>query len=155
MIAIDTNVLVRVITADDPEPLETATTAMSQEQLWLCKTVLLETEWVLRFGYELSRDIVHEALRRVLGLTNLDVQDRGAVLTALGWYGEGVDFADALHLASSHDVERFATFDRSLARTAERLETIPPSSYFPDSTLPLPQRDSTSSQPSAPRGGSK
>ncbi len=126
MIAIDTNVLVRVITADDPEQLEAATTVMSQEQLWLCKTVLLETEWVLRFGYELSRDVVHEALRRVLGLTNLDVEDRSTVLTALGWYGEGVDFADALHLASSRDVERFATFDRSLARTAERLETTPP-----------------------------
>ena len=126
MIAIDTNVIVRVVTADDPEQLEVAKALLSDERLWLCKTVLLETEWVLRFSYELSRDVIREAFRRLLGLENLEMEDRSTVLVALGWYGEGMDFADALHLASSRGTVRFATFDHSLARSASRLEINPP-----------------------------
>jgi predicted nucleic-acid-binding protein len=130
MIALDTNIIVRVVTADDPKQLKASTNLMSRERLWLCKTVLLETEWVLRFSYNLSRDAIFEAFRRILGLRNLEVEDRAAVLLALTLYGEGMDFADALHLASSRSADRFATFDRTLSKTAARLETNPPVSLL-------------------------
>jgi len=42
-------------------------------------------------------------------------------LQALAWYGEGLDLADALHLASSRSADAFATFDRKLRNRAKRL----------------------------------
>jgi predicted nucleic-acid-binding protein len=118
MIALDTNVLVRVVTADDPEQLEAALVVMRSEALWICKTVLLETEWVLRFTYKLRREAVLAAFRKLLGLPTLQVEQRGSVLQALSLYEKGMDFADALHLTSSGEAERFATFDRELAESA-------------------------------------
>lgn len=118
MIALDTNVLVRVVTADDPEQLEAALVVMRSEALWICKTVLLETEWVLRYTYRLRREVVLAAFRKLLGLPTLQVEQRGAVLRALSLYEKGMDFADALHLTSSGEAERFATFDRALAEAA-------------------------------------
>jgi predicted nucleic-acid-binding protein len=119
MISLDTNVLVRVVTADDPQQLQLALTVMQSEPLWVCKTVLLETEWVLRFTYKLSRQAVLTACRGILGYRALQVEQRGAVLQALSWYEKGMDFADALHLTSSAEAERFATFDRELAKVAQ------------------------------------
>ena len=118
MIALDTNVLVRVVTADDPEQLEAALVVMRSEALWICKTVLLETEWVLRYTYKLRRAVILAAFGKLLGLPTLQVEQRGSVLQALSLYERGMDFADALHLTSSGEAERFATFDRELAEAA-------------------------------------
>ena len=118
MIALDTNVLVRVVTADDPKQLEIALVVMRSEALWVCKTVLLETEWVLRYTYKLSREVILAAFRKLLGLPALQVEQRGSVLRALALYDKGMDLADALHLTSSGEAEHFATFDRKLAESA-------------------------------------
>ncbi len=121
MIALDTNILVRVVTADDPRQLKAAVAGMESGPLWVSKTVLLETEWVLRFTYELSRAAILGALQSLLGYQALEVESRGTVLRAFRWYEKGMDFADALHLASSADADRFATFDRELAKLARSL----------------------------------
>ncbi len=126
MIALDTNVLVRVVTADDPRQLKAAIAVMESGPLWVSKTVFLETEWVLRYAYELSREAILAALQGLLGYRALEVESRGNVLLALSWYEKGMDFADALHLSSSADADRFATFDRELANVARSLgEGIP------------------------------
>ena len=125
MTALDTNVLVRVVTADDPEQLATALAVMRSGPLYLPKTVVLELEWVLRYCYKLTREAVLLALRMVLGYRALLVEDRGAVLRALEWHAQGLDFADALHLAASAAAERFATFDRNLAEGAEAAGAAP------------------------------
>ncbi len=127
MISIDTNVVVRVVTRDDPEQAEVARKLFQQaERLWLPKTVLLETEWVLRHCYSLSREVILLAFWKLLGYRPLTVEDRGAVQQALEGYAAGLDFADALHLASSSEAGGFATFDRKLAKIAKRLEERPP-----------------------------
>ena len=99
MIALDTNILVRVFTADDPDQLAVALETMRAQDLWVCKTVLLETEWVLRYSYELSRETILEIFRRLLGYRNLTVEDSEAVFLALDLFAQGLDFADALHLS--------------------------------------------------------
>jgi predicted nucleic-acid-binding protein len=119
MIALDTNILVRVVTADDPAQLEAALTVMRSDSLWVCKTVLLETEWVLRYSYKLSREAILASLRGILGYRALQVESRVAVLRALSLYEKGMDFADACHLTSSADAEHFATFDRDFATAAK------------------------------------
>lgn len=120
MIALDTNVLVRIFTRDDPAQAEIAAEVLRREACWVPKTVLLETEWVLRYTYELAPEAIREAFSRLLGFRGIEVEDRAAVLRALGWYRQGLDFADALHLASSSDAERFVTFDRPLSSRAAR-----------------------------------
>jgi len=54
MIAVDTNVLVRLLTGDDPAQTQRAVELFAQESILIPKTVLLETEWVLRYRYELA-----------------------------------------------------------------------------------------------------
>jgi predicted nucleic-acid-binding protein len=125
MIALDTNVIVRLVTRDHPEQFEAARAVMRQDQLWLGKTVLLETEWVLRYSYGLRREAITEVLRRLLGYRRLQVEDRPGVLRALAWHAAGMDLADALHLASCGGAERFATFDRQLAAGARNLSGAP------------------------------
>mgnify|MGYP001594747082 CR=1 FL=1 len=128
MIALDTNILVRVVTADEPEQLKVALKVMRSGSLWVCKTVLLETERVLRYTYKLSREATLAGLRGILGYRALQMESRGTVLKALSWYQSGMDFADALHLTSSADADRFATFDRALAKVARAHggDDIPP-----------------------------
>jgi predicted nucleic-acid-binding protein len=125
LIALDTNVVVRIVTGDDPDQVAAALRVLRSERLWLSKTVLLETEWVLRYSYRLGRATIAEALGKALGYRKMEVEDRGAVLRALDWYLRGMDFADALHLASSLPAETFLTFDQGLATSAERLEASP------------------------------
>ena len=123
MISLDTNVVVRILTRDDPRQAEKARDLVRRaERLWLAKTVLLETEWVLRYCYDLSREVILLAFWKLLGYRPLEVEDLGAVRQALEWYVAGFDFADALHLASSPEGGGFATFDRTLAKVARRLE---------------------------------
>ena len=126
MIAIDTNVVVRVLTADDPAQVAAAREAMRDGPVFLGKTVLLETEWVLRFAYRLSREAIGGALRGLIAYRDLEVEDEEAVIEALSWYGSGLDLADALHLASASRAERFVTFDRRFAGAAAKLGCRPP-----------------------------
>ena len=125
MIAIDTNVVVRFLTRDDPTQAGRAKALLLAEPVFLSKTVLLESEWVLRSGYRLARDDIAAAFRALLGLPGAAVEDLPAVTQALAWYDGGLDFADALHLASSGPAGRFATFDEPLVRRAKGLPQAP------------------------------
>ena len=122
MTALDTNLLVRVLTNDDAVQSQRAAAFMlRQDRLYVLKTVLLEIEWVLRSSYGFDREAISLGLRSVIRTPNFLIQDEKAVLVALEWYEEGMDFADAIHLASISGESEFATFDVSLRRTAERL----------------------------------
>jgi AbrB family looped-hinge helix DNA binding protein len=124
--ALDTNLVVRLVTWDDPEQAERVRQELEVGPLWLPKTVLLETEWVLRYSYELDRGAILAAFWKLLGYRPLHVEDREAVLRAVSWYAGGLDFADALHLSSSPEADAFLTFDRPLATRATELDTHPP-----------------------------
>jgi len=125
VIALDTSVIVRVLVNDDRKQAGIAARVMQAERLWLCKTVVLETEWVLRYRYRLSREAIELGLRKLLGFRRLEVEDRAAVARALSWYAQGMDFADALHLASSRAAIQLVTFDRDMALTARGIADCP------------------------------
>jgi len=116
MIGVDTNVLVRLLTGDDPDQAGRAANLFARESIFIPKTVLLETEWVLRYSYELPPRVVLAAFRNVLGLPQVVVEDSGALVEALARYEDGMDFADALHLASARKADGFATFDTRLKK---------------------------------------
>ncbi len=121
MVAIDTNVLVRLLTADNAAQYKASVTLFSTEQLFVPVTVLLESEWVLRAAYGLAPSDVVDAFRRILGLPNVSVADSQRLSQAIAWHEQGLDFADALHLALSHGHEKLTTFDSAFIRKAKGL----------------------------------
>ncbi len=122
MTAVDTNVLVRVITRDEKVQAARALAFLEeQERIFLAKTVLLELEWILRSTYKYTRGEVLAALRSVVSVGNVEVEDEAVVEQAMDWYEHGVDFADGLHIASSGHNPKFASFDAALQRVALRL----------------------------------
>jgi predicted nucleic acid-binding protein len=118
VIAVDTNIVVRLLTGDEPQQTEQARQLFDTQTVLLPKTVLLEAEWVLRRLYRLDCAAVIRALDALISLPNVRCEDEAGVRQALTWSHEGLDFADALHLAASPTAERFATFDRALVKAA-------------------------------------
>jgi len=128
MIAVDTNLLIRYLVKDDPGQTVKATNFLANNRCFILKTVLLEVVWVLSSpsGYNLSRNVVHERLLHVLGLSCIEVEDAVNVAQALKLYLNGMDFADALHLSGSAELSGFATFDQKFASLAEKMNFLPP-----------------------------
>ncbi len=127
MIGVETNVLVHLFTDDDPRQSERATALFATHDVFLAKTVLLETEWVLRGAYRLDRAAIHEVLARLLATASVTIEATETLARAVAWFGAGMDFADALHLSSARGTAtQFATFDRRLPRRAARIEDTPP-----------------------------
>lgn len=122
MVAIDTNVLVRVLVADHPEQSRVARELWENNRIWIAKTVLLETEWVLRSVMKTARSDVRRAFDLLLADPRANVEDRAAVQRAVAWFGSGMDFADAIHLASSAVADRFVTFDQQFVTAAGAAE---------------------------------
>lgn len=126
MIALDTNVLVRYLLNDDQAQAAEAERLLdSGEPLQVPATVWLELAWVLE-SYGCTDAEVVKAVRHLLGLPNLHTSDTVALLRTLEWFEAGMDFADAFHLSLASRAQSFATFDRDLARKAEKLGVQPP-----------------------------
>ena len=125
MKAVDTNVLVRFLVKDDIRQAQRARKIMESGPIFIPKTALLETEWVLRYTYEFERAAVNQALEKICGLPQVVVEDASKVTQALCWHADGFDFADALHLASSQGAQVFFSFDTSLVKKARKIQTIP------------------------------
>ena len=119
MIAIDTNVLVRLVVDDDPEQTRQARKLLKRGDIFVSATVLLESAWVLASAYGLDRPRVSKALRGVLGLEGVATDAPSAVAQALEWHDAGLDFADALHVAGAANAQAFVTFDERLVRKAK------------------------------------
>ena len=124
MLAIDTNVIVRYLTGDHPQQSRKARALIDSEQVFVCTTVLLETEWVLRSVYGFTPVEVTKALSAFAGLPGVTLEDAAMVAKAFGWTARGMDFADALHLAKAQESEAFVSFDRQLARVAKEFSSI-------------------------------
>jgi predicted nucleic-acid-binding protein len=121
VIAVDTNVLVRYLVEDDVVQTDRAEAVLRSGAVTVPNTVLLEAEWVLRTSYRFNRAAIADGINKLLGLPGVQAADGRTAAQALAWYAKGLDFADALHLASSGQVEAFATFDQALRRKAHRI----------------------------------
>jgi predicted nucleic-acid-binding protein len=118
--AVDTNVLVRFLTRDAPKQTAAAKALFEAGPIWIAKTVLLETRWVLSSLYGFEDQAIAEALIKLLGLENVHAEDESAVAAALTLAARGIDLADALHLSSRPTGAVFVSFDRSFVRRAQR-----------------------------------
>ena len=132
MIGLDTSVLARYYIDDSTDTQaqhqrEAARRLIESGQpLMVCKTVLLELEWVMRgyYGFEPSESIA--VLRHLLGLAQVSVEDRATVELALSSADAGLDLADALHHASYRVCSKVASFDdRKFARRVQKMGLAP------------------------------
>ena len=124
MLAVDTNVVVRLLTHDDPGQTDRAVSLFRANEIWIAKTVLLETEWVLRGLYRFSGNRVAVALRALAGAPGVQFEDQLVVAQAIELDEQGFDFADALHLASRGRATKFVSFDEKLVKAARRAAMV-------------------------------
>ena len=117
MIAIDTNILVRLVVDDHPQQAEIAQNLLKKHRAYISRTVLLETEWVLRSRYKFSREPIHAFFTVLIQTENVEIENALGVERALHWYITGADFADALHLAICGKVIMH-TFDQGFCKAA-------------------------------------
>ena len=127
MIALDTNVLVRLVTGDDAAQAKRVAERLDTgDAFFVPLTVALELEWVLRGAYGLKPDRVATTIEALLSIRNLRFADEPAITRALALYRRGLDFADALHLQGGHGCEGLLSFDGTLRKRAQRAKLHPP-----------------------------
>jgi predicted nucleic acid-binding protein len=124
MLAVDTNVIVRYLTGDDAEQFAKSRALILDEDVYVCTTVLLETEWVLRRGYQFNRQRIIAAFAAFAGLPRVTLEDPTGAARALDWMRSGMDFADALHLAKAGGCEALVSFDQRFAAVANALSEV-------------------------------
>ena len=120
MIALDSNIILRVITRDDPKQADAAETLMEKagEKFFVSNLVLAETLWALRRIYGFSGDQTLEILRWLVNRSDIVFQDEQTVRAGLQAMADGGDFADALIVANARKNGCFmlASFDQDLAK---------------------------------------
>ena len=125
-VALDTNLLVRLLTNDDPEQARRVADLIDDSSACFVPiTVVLELEWVLRGAYQLPRESIIRAFRGLIAIRHLQLEQEQQVLQALEAYGQGLDFADALHLLRSEGCAALVSFDRAFAAKAGELALTP------------------------------
>jgi predicted nucleic-acid-binding protein len=124
MISVDTNILIRLLTKDDQSQYKKAFSLFKKENIYIPTTVVLETEWVLRYAYNFTSSNIISAFRSLFGLPNVELEDPIEMAQALEWNKQGMDFADALHLTKSKGTDKFITFDKKLISKAKKLTDI-------------------------------
>lgn len=122
MLAVDTNVLVRLIARDDVAQVRAAEGFVAKGA-WISHLILAETIWVLDSVYELSREQISTAVEMLLNHQELTVQDADVVSAALTQFRDQpkVDFSDclALEIARKAGHIPLATFDRDFAKLTD------------------------------------
>ena len=125
MKGLDTNVLARYLTQDDPAQSRAVDTLVSKaidegEPLHIDDIVLCELVWVLRGVYRKEKALIVTALEKIAGTALFSFNDREVLRRAIADYrGGGGDFADYLigHRNRRAGCERTVTFDRALKGT--------------------------------------
>lgn len=127
MIALDTNVLARLVTNDDPAQARQAVSLIDTgNALFVPLTVTLELEWVLRGAYSLDKPAIARSFEALLSVRNMNFERQADIQQALQHYQSGFDFADALHHAGTTGCKALATFDQKFKKLATKAKLKPP-----------------------------
>ncbi len=126
MIALDTNVLVRYLVADDAAQFAAAERSLSrlgpgEDSAFVSDVVLVELVWVLRAVYDYSRGDVQRALEALASADHLTFEDDERLSRVLRAFADGRgDFADYLtrERAVAAGCETVQTFDKDLQAEA-------------------------------------
>ena len=117
---IDTNLLVRFLTEDDPEKARSVGALLGKAgkgevKIFLPSVVIAELVWVLESFYEMEAPEISELIGAVLNTPGLDTQDKSVLRKALKTYErKRIDFVDAwiLEFARERNINTIYTFDK-------------------------------------------
>ena len=119
MRAVDTNVLVRLITRDDARQVSAAD-AFIAKGAWVSHLAVAETTWVLASVYDCDADAIATAVEMLLSHEHLTVQDTEVVTAAVAQFRQQprVGFSDCLmvEIARKAGHQPLGTFDRDLGK---------------------------------------
>lgn len=119
MHAVDTNVLVRLITRDDAKQVAAAQAFVSKGA-WVSHLVLAETTWVLSAAYDLPAAKIATAIEMLLNHRDLALQDSDVVAAALESFRArpSLGFSDCLVLETARRAGHLplGTFDKALSK---------------------------------------
>lgn len=124
MITLDTNMVLRLITADDPAQAATASSAVARAGGAILQTsVIMEAAWVLQSFFGHPADRVADTLNSLALSQGVEAPD---------WVGRlpdavaaGIAMDDAIHLLTADPNFPFATFDQAFRRRAPRFTAKP------------------------------
>jgi predicted nucleic-acid-binding protein len=122
MIALDTNVLVRFLTQDEPSQVRVATDLISdlteENPGFVCREVLVELVWVLERSYKFSRSDISGVLEGLLSASELVIEEADSIGSLLQLYEvKGFGFSDLMirQAARRSGSSYLATFDKKAA----------------------------------------
>ena len=124
MISLDTNILVRLLTNDDPRQAHKARASLDQalqdqHQIWVSLVVTCELVWVLQRLYGYDKAQLTLALNALLKFSGLEMENPKAVKTALdAMRHTSADFGDILlgYLSAEHGAAHVLTIDKKAAK---------------------------------------
>ena len=118
-VVVDTNLLVRYLTEDDPAKAMSVDALLKKARLGKIKilfpsVVVAELVWVLECFYRMSREQISELVNAILHTPGIEVQDEAIISGATRFYGQtNIDFVDAwiIEFAKTLGVKKIHTFD--------------------------------------------
>lgn len=125
MISVDTNIVVTFLTERDDPSKDKVLDVMRHNLILVTATVLLESEWVLRAVYNVPRNEIELAFRRLQAMPNVSFYPSDAVAKALNWNQGGLELPDALHVSLSSDADAFVTSDMPFIKRPSALGVRP------------------------------
>lgn len=123
MIALDTNVLVRMLVEDDRRQARVIEETVSWAEknsvpVLILSEVLVETVWVLESVYQCSREEIVKFLQTLVVTPTFSFADPQVIRRAIHEYKKGGDFADLIivNQAKEHQVKTLLSFDKKLQK---------------------------------------
>lgn len=83
MVTADTNVLICLLTRDDKKQFEKSVALFREQTIFIPNTVVLETEWVLRYAYQFTPNQIIQGLQALFGLANVHLSNASLLDQAL------------------------------------------------------------------------
>jgi predicted nucleic-acid-binding protein len=130
MIGVDTNVLLRLLTADDARQHRVAVEFFKERSpsspAFISAVTLAEMVWVLRTSYRLSKDEITNCLRQVLDSDDFVVEARESLEFVSKDGANPAQLGDYLvaHLCKKAGCVRIVTFDRRAAKSVPGMELL-------------------------------
>ena len=133
-VVIDTNLLVRYLTDDEPQKAKAVDTLLNRAnkgelKILIPSVVVAELVWVLESFYKMAADEITELVDAILNTPGVDIQDKPIIKAALKLYSsKEIDLVDAwiIEFAKTKGAKRIYTFDKKHFRDVEEVEIISP-----------------------------
>lgn len=117
---IDTNLLVRYLTEDDPDKAKSLETLLikagkGEIKIVIPSVIIAELIWVLESFYKMEASEISQLVGSILNTPGIDTQDRNILREALKIYeNKGRDFVDAwiVEFARERNIKTIYTFDK-------------------------------------------